>query len=348
MDFAHLQVWAHRLMQGDGVADSVGGAVRHLMVDEFQDTSRVQLRILERLAKAHGNIALGGDDQSIYRFRGASVANLLEFPRRYPRCSTVELSTNYRSHREIVAATGRWMAAAAPWEVHGRSYRYTKSAAPNCPESHPGYPAVVSVLGQDPRDEAAQLGELLRFLRDNGVISNYGQAALLHSVRDQFSTTYLDGLELVGIPVLCEPAGHDRVSAGDGVLVTTIHQAKGREWDVVIVGSLDGPDIETDRIGRTLAGYGVYSSESEHLIGEFDRARQHYVAFTRARRLPVLTTGGAPSDRFRSIWDATDRRPGMERDSLSRQRFGPASAVPRRVFDIERLDRLVIRLNVPR
>ena len=330
MDFAHLQVWAHRLMQGDGVADSVGGAVRHLMVDEFQDTSRVQLRILERLAKAHGNIAVvGDDDQSIYRFRGASVANLLEFPRRYPGRSTVELSTNYRSHREIVAATGRWMAAAAPWEVHGRSYRYAKSAAPHDPETHLDYHAVISVQGQDPRDEAAQLGELLRFLRDNGVIARYGQVALLlHSVRDEFSSSYLDGLEFAGIPVLCEPAGHDRVSAGDGVLVTTIHQAKGREWDVVIVGSLDGPDIETDRIGRTLAGYGVYSSEPEHLIGEFDRARQHYVAFTRARRLPVLTTGGAPSDRFRSIWDATDRRPGMAWNGT----HSPASGSDRRLL----------------
>ena len=350
VDFAHLQVWAHRVLQDGGVAASAGGSVRHLMVDEFQDTSKVQMLILEMLARVHGNIAVvGDDDQSIYRFRGASVANLLEFPRRYPGCRTVELGTNYRSHRDIVAATGRWMATAAPWETGGRCHRYAKNAAPHAPETQQGYPAVISVLGKDPRDEAAQLGELLRFLRQSGVVASYGQAALLlHSVKDEFSNTYLDGLERTGVPVLCEPAGHDRVPAGDAVLVTTIHQAKGREWDVVIVGSLDGPDMETDRIGRALAGHGVYSGEPEHLIGEFDRARQHYVAFTRARHLLVLTAAGDPGGRFRHIRDAAARWPAVDRDVLARQRFGTASAGPRRVFDIERLERLVIRLNTRR
>ena len=350
VDFAHLQVWAHRVLQDGGVAAAVGGAVRHLMVDEFQDTSRVQLLILERLASAHGNmVVVGDDDQSIYRFRGASVANLLEFPRRYPGCRTVELGTNYRSHRNIVSATSRWMTGAAPWETGGRCHRYAKGAAPHAPEKHQDYPAVISVQGQDPWDEAAQLGELLRFLRQSGVIASYGQAALLlHSVRDQFSGPYLDGLELAGIPVRCEPAGHDRVSAGDGVLVTTIHQAKGLEWEVVIVGSLDGPDMETDRIGRALAGHGVYSGEPEHLIGEFDRARQHYVAFTRARHLLVLTAGSEPSGRFRSIRDSAVPWPVVDRDALARQRFGPAPAGPRQTVEIERLDRLVVRLNTRR
>ena len=89
----------------------------HLMVDEFQDTSSVQMRILEKLAGTHGNIAVvGDDDQSIYRFRGASVANLLEFPARFPGCRIAKLTTNYRSHRDIVAAVDQWMDTAAPLE----------------------------------------------------------------------------------------------------------------------------------------------------------------------------------------------------------------------------------------
>ena len=99
VDFAHLQVWAHRVMQDDEIAAAARAAVRHLMVDEFQDTSRVQMRILERLAGVNGNIlAVGDDDQSIYRFRGASVSNLLEFPHRFPGCRVAKLTTNYRSH----------------------------------------------------------------------------------------------------------------------------------------------------------------------------------------------------------------------------------------------------------
>ena len=97
-----------------------------------------------------------------------------------------------------------------------------------------------------------------------------------------------------------------------------------------------------------LAGYGVYAGEPEGLIGEFDRARQHYVAFTRARHLLVLTASGEPNARFHSIWDAAARWPGVDRDSLSRQRFGSAGSAPRQTVDIDHLDRLVLRLNPAR
>ena len=312
VDFAHLQVWAHRVMQDDGVAAAARADVRHLMVDEFQDTSRGQMRILERLAGVNGNIvAVGDDDQSIYRFRGASVSNLLEFPHRFPGCRVAKLTTNYRSHRDIVAAVGRWMNSA----LVARSFRYAKHIVPHEPGNHPDYPAVISVQGQEPADEARQLAELLRFLKGRGVIAGFGQAALLlHSVKDSVSGPYLDGLERAGVPVRCEPAGHVHTHADDEVLVTTIHQAKGREWDVVIVGSLNGRDLDSDRVGGMLAEYiGGGSGEPAEYTGEFDRARRHYVAFTRARRLLVLTATGEPHARFNDIWTGAARWPGVDR-----------------------------------
>ena len=75
---------------------------------------------------------------------------------------------------------------------------------------------------------------------------------LLHSVKDLAIEPYLTGLEAVGTPARCKPAGRVRVSAGNEMLVTTIHQAKEREWDVVVVGSLSGMDLETDRWGPQL------------------------------------------------------------------------------------------------
>ncbi len=261
------------------------------------------------------------------------------------------MTSNYRSHRHIVSACGRWMDTAADWtgpNGAGRPLRYAKDIVPHAPEAHAEYPAVISVQGQDPHSEVSQLADLLRFLRHNGVITSYGQVALLlHSVKDAVSGPYLDGLERAGIPVRCEPAGHVRVPAGDEVLVTTIHQAKGREWDVVIVGSLTGPDMATDRIGRNLTEFGVYSGEPEGLIGDYDRARQHCVAFTRARRLLVLTASGEPQAGFASIWAEAARWPGVDRASLARQRFGVAAAAPRSTVDIGCLDRLVVRLTPP-
>ena len=349
LDFAHLQLWAHRVMQDDSIAAAARADFRHLMVDEFQDTSRVQMRILERLAGANGNIvAIGDDDQSIYRFRGASVANLLEFPHRFPGCRVAKLTTNYRSHRDIVAAVGRWMNSAAPWQPDGRPFRYAKDITPDAPDSHPDYPAVISVHGLEPADEAAQLAELLRLLKDQGVIAGYGQAALLlHSVKDSVSGPYLDGLERAGVPVRCEPAGHVHTHADDEVLVTTIHQAKGREWDVVIVGSLNGPGLDTDRVGGTLAEYiEGRAGEPAELAGKFDRARRHYVAFTRARRLLVLTATGGPHARFNDIWEVAGRWPDIDRDTLARQRFGAAQkATSSDVIKIDYLDRLVFRLG---
>ena len=213
VDFAHLQVWAEQVLRQGDIAAKQGASMRHLMVDEFQDTSRVQMQILHRLARAHGNIAVvGDDDQSIYRFRGASVFNLLDFPRRFPACRVVDLIINYRSHQNIVAAVGRWMDGAAQWEVDGHSLRYAKDIVPDAPETHPDYPAVVSVQGQDAVDEARQLSELLRFLKNRGVIGGYGQVALLlNSVRDAVSGPYLDGLDRADRPAASPRATFPRM-----------------------------------------------------------------------------------------------------------------------------------------
>ena len=77
----------------------------------------------------------------------------------------------------------------------------------------------------------------------------------------------MDGLETAGAPARCEPArcepaGHVRVREGDEMLVTTIHQAKGREWDVVIVGSLSGPDLDAGRVGASRSGPAGITSPS--------------------------------------------------------------------------------------
>ena len=347
VDIAHLQVWAYRVMQDDKIAAAARAAVRHLMVDEFQDTPRVQMRILERLAGVNGIIlAVGDDDQSIYRFWGASVSNLLEFPHRFPGCLVAKLTTNYRSHPDIVAAAGRWMNSAALWEPDGRSFRYAKDIVPDAPDSHPDYPAVISVQGKEPSDEVRQLAELLRFLKDQGVIAGFGQAALLiHSVKGAVSGPYLDGLERDGVAVRCEPAGHAHTHADDELLVTTIHQAKGREWDVVIVGSMNGRDLDTDRVGGALAEYiEEFTGEPAEYAGEFDRVRLHYVAFTRARRLLVLTATGEPHARFNDIWAGAARWPDVEKDALAHQRFvATQNATPADVVEIRQLDRLVLR-----
>ena len=147
----------------------------------------------------------------------------------------------------------------------------------------------------------------------------------------------------MGIPADCEPAGHGPSVAKDRVLVTTVHQPKGREWDVVIAGSLSGTGMETDRVGRTLSEHGVYSGEPEGYIADYHRARQHFVAFTRARNLLVLTTATEPHARFASIWSGAVRWPSVDSDALARQRFGSTrNTMSSPVIEIAHLDRLVL------
>ena len=304
LDLARLQVAAGALLQDDAVAQSAGATVRHLMVDEYQDTSCVQERVLLRLAQAHGNLAVvGDDDQSIYRFRGASVRNLLEFPERFPNARVRHLSVNYRSHAGIVAACDRWMAS-ADWanpKPGGRPLRHPKTVVPNAAVSHADYPSVIAVLGTGTRDEAGQLAELLQLLKVRGVIADYGQVALLlHSVQKRFCREYLTALAKAGIPHHRAPAAtglrhpasrdsSDRESPQTAfptgrVLVTTIHQAKGLEWPVVVVGSLDGSG-GGDHVGRELDHYSPRPPfEPAHRVVRYDAMRQHYVAFSRAQR----------------------------------------------------------------
>ncbi len=80
---------------------------KYIMVDEFQDTNQAQYAIIKKLAAVHQNVAVVGDDaQSIYAFRGATIANILGFQRDFPDTKIFKLEQNYRSSQTIVEAAG--------------------------------------------------------------------------------------------------------------------------------------------------------------------------------------------------------------------------------------------------
>ena len=361
-DFAHLQAWADLLLDDDDVADAIAGGIRYLMCDEYQDTSHVQERILTRLSEAHGNLCVVGDeDQSLYRFRGAVVRNILGFAKRFHDCRVVELTVNYRSHPDIVSAYDGWMGS-ADWsnpDPAGAPFRHAKTIVPHDPSRYDDYPAVIAVEGQGPDDEGRQLAQLLQFLKGRRVIAGYHQVALLlHTVQEDVSGPYLDALNDAGIPARCVPAGSGRGGRGrrrsrEAVTVTTIHQSKGRQWPVVIVGSLDFHKTNVDPVGRSLAPYYLRSdAEPARRIAAFDHMRQHYVAFSRPQDLLVLTASGPVHPRFDPIWKDAPRWTEMGPTplaELARQRFrtvgddvgSEGAAAPtsqRMIYRLRRLD----------
>ncbi len=104
MDFDDLLAcWETLLREHPEVRRRYHEQFQHILVDEYQDTNRLQSDILDLLAQQHGNIMVVGDDsQSIYSFRGANFANILTFPERYPRSKIYKLEINYRSTPEIL------------------------------------------------------------------------------------------------------------------------------------------------------------------------------------------------------------------------------------------------------
>ncbi len=477
VDFAHLQKLFLQLLEDSEVGTALAGRVRYVMVDEYQDTNLVQEQLLLKLARNGNNICVVGDeDQSLYRFRGATVRNILEFPYHFRTCKTITLSVNYRSHSKIVNAYDKFMNS---WDWSGGSkkdaFRYNKSIIPDPEGKFTEYPAVFAIWGENRKDEATRFADLIYFLKLHRVIEDESQVALLlHSVRLEHSGDYIKALEAKGIPAFCPrvrgyfeneeikymvacfaiilgyygklrgeisgrsleelanyvdecikalgqnyPHPHpladclqkftteiSKLAPGDTldrrlsdyfyqfiahepfctfiknenrarnlgifsqllsifqnyyhytviternreplrfhffnsflrllyeggineyedpdqpfpkghVQVMTIHQAKGLEFPVVVVGSLAVQLSSPKDIDRTLGRfYSRGQFEPEDRITGFDRMRLHYVAFSRAEKILVLTTTDQPKPYFNPIWQGLPQWPYVEQDIL--------------------------------
>jgi len=104
MDFDDLLVfWKVLLDEHAEVSELLKRRFRHILVDEYQDTNKLQADIVDAMASERRNVMVVGDDaQSIYSFRGANFENILTFPLRFPDATIFKLETNYRSTRQIL------------------------------------------------------------------------------------------------------------------------------------------------------------------------------------------------------------------------------------------------------
>jgi len=114
MDYDDLIIRFRQLLMEDGaVRKKLGERYAYVMVDEYQDTNRIQADIVKWLAHDHQNVMVVGDDsQSIYSFRGANFRNMLDFPKIFPSTKVIKLEENYRSTQPILALTNALMARA--------------------------------------------------------------------------------------------------------------------------------------------------------------------------------------------------------------------------------------------
>ena len=206
LDFSTIQVEALRLLEEHpAILDEIRSKIQYLMVDEYQDTNTIQERILFKLAEPDFNLCVvGDDDQGLYRFRGATIRNILEFPQNFPdgACQQVRLTTNYRSHPDIIKFYNEWMEE-LDWTAGDKTFRYEKSIVPNTDKDFTEIPAVLKVSGDpDAENWHEEVLTFLKRLKDSGALTDWNQVAFLFwSVRNQKVVALAEALEAGGIPV---------------------------------------------------------------------------------------------------------------------------------------------------
>ena len=114
LDYDDLLIYLDDLLASQkDLCQQLSGDYHYLMVDEYQDTNKIQARIIQRLCSVHRNVmAVGDDSQSIYSFRGANFRNIIDFPKIFPGTKVVMLEENYRSSQPILDLTNEVMNSA--------------------------------------------------------------------------------------------------------------------------------------------------------------------------------------------------------------------------------------------
>ena len=154
LDYDDLLLYWAQMLSEPGFADHIGGRFDHILIDEYQDTNRLQAAIVLALKPGGRGLTVVGDDaQSIYSFRAATVRNILDFPAKFsPPAEIITLERNYRSTQPILAAANGVIDLAAE--------RFTKNLWTD--RNSAARPRLVSV-----RDEADQAGHIVERVLEN-------------------------------------------------------------------------------------------------------------------------------------------------------------------------------------
>ncbi len=154
LDYDDLLLYWAQMVSDAGLADEIGGRFDHVLIDEYQDTNRLQSSILLALKPAGRGLTVVGDDaQSIYSFRAATVRNILDFPGQFtPGAEIVTLDRNYRSTQPVLAAANGVIGLAGE--------RFTKNLWTE--RTSPRKPQLVAV-----RDEADQANYIVERVLEN-------------------------------------------------------------------------------------------------------------------------------------------------------------------------------------
>jgi Superfamily I DNA and RNA helicases len=194
--------------------DESRNILQHVIVDEYQDTNHVQESLFFHLASGHRNLCVvGDDDQALYRFRGSTVENLVEFEERChkklggnPR--TVNLGTNYRSRRKIVDFYSNFIQQIDWKKSRGQKGAYRVDTKQIAAHSKDAGPSVVASTPASPDDVCAEVASLVRRLLEEGKATDPNQIAFLYpSLKSTQVRRMIEALEKEHLKVYAPRAG---------------------------------------------------------------------------------------------------------------------------------------------
>ena len=206
LDFATIQATAYKLLcDNENILQKYQELFKYMMIDEYQDTNSIQEKIIFLLSKTLNICVVGDDDQSMYRFRGATIKNILGFQEKFEegKCKEVKLTTNYRSEPEIIELYNKWMTDYSEDFFSWNGYRIEKKIVPSEGKIRKtGTPPVLSISGDSVEDWCKNIYGFLTNMRENGYIDNYNQVAFLfRSVTNDKAKHLANYLEEHGVPV---------------------------------------------------------------------------------------------------------------------------------------------------
>lgn len=208
IDFSSIQTEAYKLLiEEPSILEEIQQKIKYVMVDEYQDTNYIQELLVFLIAGKNKNICVvGDDDQGLYRFRGATIRNILEFPGHFAEgeCKQVKLVTNYRSERQIIDFYNKWMSTTdgRAYDFMWKNFRFEKKIVP--PEGKKAAKVgVIKCSGKDLLDDwYEQVYSFITQLKSSGVLTDYNQIAVLcKSVKGDKIIGMVEYLEEHGIKV---------------------------------------------------------------------------------------------------------------------------------------------------
>ena len=186
VDFDDLIALTYKLLdENPQLAQKTSQKYQYIMIDEYQDTNELQLKLLQKLCTSHNNLCVvGDDDQSIYGWRGANIRNIMEFDKDFKDVSIFKLEHNYRSKEPILKVANALI-------QHNRSRLGKELIA-----TRGGGDDVVTLNSHDENEESRKIAQNIQKLLDAGVAPN--DIAILYRV-NVLSRSIEDGLNRMGI-----------------------------------------------------------------------------------------------------------------------------------------------------